>query len=66
MILKGYKILADLLANTDKDTKISHIYIDFYKRNAGKTKMDIKIILILVYFLSRILLSKIRNKLTIF
>ena len=66
MFLKGYKILADLLANTDKDTKISHIYIEFYKRNAGKTKMDLKIILILINFISSILLSKVKNKLTTF
>ena len=33
MFLKGYKILADILINSSKEIKISHIYINFYKRN---------------------------------
>jgi dolichol-phosphate mannosyltransferase len=61
MFLKGYKILADLLVNTNKDIKINHIYIDFYKRNAGKTKMNLKIILILLKFIFWILSAKVKN-----
>ena len=66
MFLKGYKILADLLINAGKEIKISHIYINFYKRNAGKTKMDMKIIFTLMKFILWILTAKVRNKLAIF
>ena len=66
MFLRGYKILADLLINTKKNIKINHIYIDFYKRNAGKTKMNLRIILILIKFIFWILSAKAKKKLSIF
>ena len=51
MYLSGYKILADLLTNVYKHVKIGHIFIDFYQRNNGKTKMNIKVIYLLIKFL---------------
>ena len=51
MYLNGYKILADLLTNAYRHVKIGHIFIDFYQRNNGKTKMNIKVIYLLIKFL---------------
>ena len=59
MYLKGYKILADLLSNSYRNIKIEHIFIDFYKRYNGKTKMNIKIIYLLIKFLALIFFKKI-------
>tara|TARA_Y100000768_G_scaffold119224_1_gene88091 strand:- start:434 stop:877 length:444 start_codon:yes stop_codon:yes gene_type:complete len=50
MFLRGYKILADLLANSYRQIKIEHIYIDFYKRKNGQTKMNLSIIFVLILF----------------
>ena len=47
MYLKGYKILADILLNTKK-LKIDHILIDFYKRQHGKSKMNLKVVFNLI------------------
>ena len=59
MYLKGYKILADLLSNSYRNIKIEHIFIDFYKRYNGKTKMNIKIIYLLIKFLALIFFKKL-------
>lgn len=50
MFLRGYKILADLLSNSYRQIKIEHIYIDFYKRKSGQTKMNLNIIFLLILF----------------
>tara|TARA_Y100000591_G_C21653712_1_gene604197 strand:- start:98 stop:811 length:714 start_codon:yes stop_codon:yes gene_type:complete len=55
MYLKGYKILADLLTNSYRQIKIEHIYIDFYKRKNGQTKMNLSIIFILMLFYLKII-----------
>lgn len=45
LILKGYKILFDILSSYDlKDTKLKEIPINFYDRNSGESKLSNKVI----------------------
>lgn len=60
MFMSGYKFLADLLANSHKQLNISHIFIDFYKRNDEKTKMNLKVIIILINFLISVFVSRLK------
>ena len=54
---KGYKILADIIYNSEKKLKISDVKINFRKRLYGKTKTNYKILLILISFIFRKLLK---------
>ena len=49
--LKGYKILADILYNSKSKINSKDVIINFQKRIHGKSKMNFKILLILIYFL---------------
>ena len=62
MYLSGYKILADLLTNAHRNIKIKHIFISFYQRNTGKTKMNVKVIYLLIKFLIISLFKNLFNK----
>ena len=47
---KGFKILADLIINSKPKLKTGDIYIDFKRRYYDKSKMNYKILLILINF----------------
>ena len=48
---RGYKILADIIYSSKKDLKIVDYTIDFDRRKSGKSKMDIKILFLLINFM---------------
>lgn len=47
---KGFKILADLLINCNPKLKTSDVFIDFKRRYKNTSKMNSKILLILIQF----------------
>ena len=47
---KGFKILADLIINSKPRLKTDDVYIDFKRRYQSKSKMNYKILLILINF----------------
>ena len=47
---KGFKILADLIINSKPKLKTEDVYIDFKKRNQNKSKMNYKVLLIIINF----------------
>ncbi len=49
--LKGYKILADILYNSESKINSKDVVINFKKRVYGKSKMNLKILIILINFL---------------
>jgi len=57
---KGFKILADLLINSEKKLKTVDYFITFKRRYSDKSKMGLKILLILVQFYFFSLLKKIK------
>ena len=46
--LNGYKILFDILYNSNKDLKKADIQINFGKRIVGSSKLNIKIVVIFI------------------
>ena len=55
---KGFKILADLLINSEKKLKTVDYFITFKRRINDKSKMGLKILLILIQFYFLSLLKK--------
>jgi len=53
LIQSGYKILLDLLYNKNQNIHVVDINIDFDSRMKGKSKMNIKILLQLIYMIIR-------------
>ncbi len=51
LFLLGYKILLDIVISSSKKIKISETFINFKNREKGFSKMRIKILLQLTYFL---------------
>jgi len=47
---KGYKILADFIYNVP-NLKISEIFVNFRSRNKGSSKMNLKILILLIIFM---------------
>lgn len=47
---KGFKILSDILINTKETLKVEDVYINFKRRYESKSKMNYKILLILIHF----------------
>lgn len=47
---KGFKILADLLINSKAKLKTKDVFIDFNRRYESESKMNFKILLILIQF----------------
>ena len=47
---KGFKILADILINSKNDLIVKDFFIRFRRRNSDKSKMNSKILLILIKF----------------
>ena len=50
---KGYKILADFIYNIP-NIKVSEIYINFRSRKKGSSKMNLKVLIILLFFMAKI------------
>ena len=50
---KGYKILADLIYSSVNNLKIKDVYIDFKSRKKGKSKMNYKILFLIIIFILR-------------
>ena len=51
LIQKGYKILLDLLYNKNQEIKVVDININFDSRMKGKSKMNFKILVDLVFMI---------------
>ncbi len=47
----GYKILSDLIYSSKERLKIKDVPIRFDQRNSGKSKMNLSILIILIYFI---------------
>ena len=47
----GYKILSDLIYSSKNDLKIKDVNIRFDRRISGKSKMNLSILIILIYFI---------------
>lgn len=56
---KGFKILADLLINSKAKLKTKDVFIDFNRRYESESKMNIKILLILIQFYVTSLIKKL-------
>ncbi len=56
---KGFKILADLLINSKAKLKTKDVFIDFNRRHESESKMNIKILLILIQFYVTSLIKKL-------
>ena len=56
---KGFKILADLLINSKAKLKTKDVFIDFNRRYESESKMNIKILLILIQFYVTGLIKKL-------
>ena len=56
---KGYKILADILYNSSQNLKVIDYDIDFEHRLKNKSKMNFKILIILLEFLLTTFIKKI-------
>ena len=48
---KGYKVLMDLLYLNDEKKRIFDVKINFDTRKKGKSKMNLKILLLLLYMI---------------
>ena len=47
---KGFKILVDILINSKKELVIKDFFIKFKRRYSDRSKMNLKILLILIKF----------------
>ena len=47
---KGFKILSDILINSEEKLRVKDIYINFKRRYESTSKMNYKILLILIHF----------------
>jgi len=56
---KGFKILADLLINSKAKLKTKDVFIDFNRRYESESKMNTKILLILIQFYVTSLMKKL-------
>ena len=58
---KGFKILADILINSKKNLNVKDISINFDRRYESKSKMNYKLLLIIIYFYFRSIFKKLIN-----
>ena len=56
---KGFKILVDILINSKKKLKTKDLYINFNRRYESESKMNIRILLILIQFYLRSIFIKL-------
>ena len=58
---QGFKILADILINSKQNLIVKDISIDFDRRYESKSKMNYKVLLIIIYFYLRSIFKKLIN-----
>jgi len=58
---KGFKILADILINSKENLIVRDISINFDRRYESKSKMNYKVLLIIIYFYLRSIFKKLIN-----
>ncbi|MDC3184548.1 glycosyltransferase [Candidatus Pelagibacter sp.] len=58
---KGFKILADILINSKENLIVKDISINFDRRYESKSKMNYKVLLIIIYFYLRSIFKKLIN-----
>ena len=58
LFLKGYKILADLIYSTDQNLNIRDVKIDFKSRLKGRSKMNFRVVWILLVFILKKFINK--------
>ena len=56
---KGFKILADILINSKQNLIVRDISINFDRRYESKSKMNYKVLLIIIYFYLRSIIKKL-------
>ncbi|AFS47572.1 glycosyltransferase group 2 [alpha proteobacterium HIMB5] len=56
---KGFKILADVLVNSKTSLKVKDVFINFEKRLENRSKMNFKILSILIFFYFKSVLKKL-------
>jgi len=56
---KGFKILADIIINSKDNLNIKDVFIDFKRRYESNSKMNAKILIILIQFYLRSLIKKL-------
>jgi len=57
---KGYKILVDLLCSSNKDVKVKDIFINFRERNYNVSKMNVRVLILILRFMAIHLIKKIQ------
>ena len=58
---KGFKILIDLIINSKKNIKTKDVLINFKRRYESKSKMNFKILFILIHFYFLSCIKKLIN-----
>ena len=61
LFAKGYKILSDLIYSSKEKLNIIDVEINFGNRSNGKSKMSLKILIILMFFVVQKFKNKIFN-----
>ena len=56
---RGFKILADILINTKTTLNTKDVFINFKRRYESESKMNYRILLILIHFYLRSILKKL-------
>lgn len=56
---KGFKILADILINSKNSLKVKDVFINFEKRLENQSKMNFRILIILIFFYLKSVLKKL-------
>ena len=56
---KGFKILADILINSKNKLKVKDVFINFEKRLENQSKMNFRILIILVFFYFKSVFKKL-------
>ena len=56
---KGFKILADILINSKNKLKVKDVFINFEKRLENQSKMNFRILIILIFFYLKSVLKKL-------
>ena len=58
---KGFKILADILLNSKQNIKVKDIYIKFNRRYESKSKMNYKVLFLIIHLYFESLFKKLIN-----
>jgi dolichol-phosphate mannosyltransferase len=61
LFARGYKILSDLIYSSKEKLNIIDVEINFGNRSKGKSKMSLKVLIILIFFVAQKFKNKIFN-----